>query len=237
MTTSPSTLPARKKAIVLLSGGLDSTVALWWAKEHGYEAIALTLSYHLRADRERDAARSIARRAGVSRHLEIDVGFLQEAGDLGLTISDSGEQSANARPGANGAPNGEPTYIPARNVIFYGIASYYAEILGAEAIIGGHTKGDGALFPDARPKFFDAMNVALSLGTEVGQEGKLEVVQPLISLDKAAVVRLGNTLGAPMGATWSCHGTGERPCGECRGCTTRAKGFRQSGLVDTPLEP
>ncbi|MBI4392783.1 MAG: 7-cyano-7-deazaguanine synthase [Euryarchaeota archaeon] len=237
MNAMASTRPARKKAIVLLSGGLDSAVALWWAKDQGYDPIALTLSYHSRANRERDAARSVARRAGGYRHLEIDVGFLREAGDLGPTVSGKRDKTQHGAQGQGGVTNGEPTYIPARNVIFYGIASYYAEVLGAQAIIGGHTKGDGALFPDAGAKFFDALNVALSLGTEVGKEGKLEIMQPLISLDKAGVVRLGESLGAPMGATWSCHGTGERPCGECRGCTTRARGFQESGLVDRPLEP
>lgn len=214
-----------RRSVLLLSGGLDSAVALWWARREGLETVALTLGYNNRAERERDAARKIARAGGVARHVEADVGFLKESGDL------RGE-SAGTRLERSDT---EGTYIPARNTIFYGIAAYYAEIAGAEAIVGGHTREDGALFPDASAKFFEALNTTLELGTEVGRAGRLRIVQPLIALDKAGVVRLGSELGVPMHLTWSCHGTAATPCGTCRGCMARAKGFAEAGVPDPAL--
>lgn len=193
------------RALVLLSGGIDSAVALWWARRRFREVRALTFHIAYRAGPERRAARRIARAAGV-RLEEIAVPFLRESHDP-------------ARPRG---------YIPARNLVFYSIALARAEASGAGAVAGGHTRDDASRFPDAGRSFF--LNLE-SLAASGGYP-RVRILTPLARLDKAGAVRLGLGLGVPLRLTWSCYGRGPRPCGKCPACRERSAAFERCGVKD-----
>ncbi|MFA5862237.1 MAG: 7-cyano-7-deazaguanine synthase [Candidatus Thermoplasmatota archaeon] len=200
------------RALVLLSGGLDSAVALWWAQRAGHDIVPLTYRYKGRPVREARAARDLADRAGL--HLiEADLPFLAEPADAPLVH----ERSRVARD----APRG---YIPARNAIFYATAAYYAELLACDIIVGGHHAEDAARFPDATPSFFERFERIVQDGLWSPDEGPPHgpsLVMPLIALTKLEVVALGRELGVPMALAWSCYEDGEAPCGACPSCTER----------------
>lgn len=195
-----------RRALVLVSGGLDSTIALWWAADAGYEPVALTVHYPGRPRGEVRAARSvIAASRAVEAH-EIELPFLREAADI-----DAARFA--------GAPAG---YIPFRNALLYSVASFHAQALGCCVIVGGHNAEDAALYPDASSAFFDDLQGVLDRGAWRG--GPIVVpklVMPLIGLDRDEVLALGERLGAPVGSTWSCYEDGEIPCGTCPACMRR----------------
>lgn len=206
------------RSVVLLSGGLDSAVALFWALKKGYDVQSLTFDYFLRSRKEIQACKKIARFASVD-NIVIRLEFLKE-------IEDSKKETLN--PLLRNAPS---AYIPSRNIIFYGIAASVAEIMDAKYIVGGHNKNDVESFPDSSQEFFDRFNEAASVGRLSGHRtGK--VILPLARMDKSEVVKLGNRLRVPFEMTWSCYTSNREPCGRCHSCLLRRKAFSEAGIED-----
>jgi 7-cyano-7-deazaguanine synthase len=198
------------KAIVLVSGGIDSTIALWWVMRKDWEPIPLTFDYFARAKAEKSATRLILRKAGIEHFIEVPLESVKEVHDLA--------KEGRVPRTLKDAPEG---YIPARNMIFYSIAAYYAEVFGAEFIVGGHNKGDPEEFPDSNPSFFRQMNGLLKMGLWSYRQKAVKILTPLRYKTKPDVVRLGLRLGAPLGLTWSCRFDAKKPCGKCSSCIER----------------
>jgi 7-cyano-7-deazaguanine synthase len=222
---------AASRAIVLLSGGLDSSTALALAVEQGFIPYALSFRYGQRHERELAAAQAIGRHFGCVAHKIID---LDLAAFGGSALTDSAIDLPLDRDElllANGVP---VTYVPARNLIFLSIATAYAEVTGADDLFLGITAIDYSGYPDCRPEFLDAFAKAARLATKVGTEGgrTLRFHAPLIALTKAEIVREGTRLGVPWELTWSCYAGGEAACGRCDSCQLRLKGFAEAGLRD-----
>jgi len=218
-------------AVVILSGGLDSTTALYWAKRHFREIRAITFAYGQRHALEVEMAKITAKRAGVSEHLiyEID---LSKIGASALTDSslDIPEPKSVEEIKERGIPI---TYVPFRNGIFISIAAAYAESRGTTHLVGGWNAVDYSGYPDCRPEFLRAMEEALNLGTKLGAEGKSwKIHAPLINLTKGEIIKLGLELGADYSYSISCYRGGEVPCGKCDSCLLRAKGWEEVGEED-----
>jgi 7-cyano-7-deazaguanine synthase len=212
-------------AIVLLSGGIDSTTALYWALRQGFTVGAITYNYHRRPSRELEAARKIAYHAGVNC-LEIELPFLQTAADIVR------ENSATFK-GVE-VPEG---YIPSRNLIFYAIAAYYAEIHCANYIVGGHLQTDSIGFPDASPTFFLAIERLINssrLDNE-SNDPRVRLLMPFLQRSKTDVVKMASELELPLELTWSCYYDRDDQCRECVSCLERADAFAEAGLID-PLK-
>jgi 7-cyano-7-deazaguanine synthase len=212
-------LPA--KSLVLLSGGLDSAVALYWALDQRYEVETITFDYFHRSRREIQACSEIAKFSH-SPNRKIGLGFLKE-------IDDSKKETLNP-----GLANAQSAYIPSRNLIFYGIASSLAEIRDARYVIGGHNKDDSQNFPDSTQSFFNLFNKTASRG-RITKKRTGEVVLPLAKLRKSEVLLLGDRLKVPFELTWSCYKSGTRPCGKCLSCKLRSESFEKAGLQDPLL--
>lgn len=221
---------AKKRiAVVLLSGGLDSTTALYWAKREYSSVVALSIRYGQRHVKELNAARAVARAAKVRLH-EVAIS-LPWLGGSSLTNSSLRIPDVPLKKiGQGGIPS---TYVPGRNTIFLSLAVSLADAVGAEAIVIGANALDYSGYPDCRPPFINAFGVVAKRGTKRGSEGKpLKILAPLLRLDKKGVVRLAQKVGAPLSLTWSCYTGGARQCGKCDSCKLRAKGFREAGLLD-----
>ena len=220
------------RAVVLLSGGLDSYTAAAIAKDQRFVICALTIDYGQRHAREVAAARAIARTLAVERHVELAID-LRAFGGSSLTSNDPVPHGRNID--ANGIPS---TYVPARNTIFLSLALGWAETLDARDIVIGVNALDYSGYPDCRPEFIAAFERAADLGTRAGVEGgRFRVHTPLIAMSKAEIIRRGNTLGLDYGLTHSCYDPRPdgRPCGTCDSCVLRAKGFREAGMPDPLL--
>jgi len=226
------------RAVVLLSGGLDSATAAALARREGWTVYALTVRYGQVHSCEIDAARRVASALGVERHVELDID-LQAFG--GSSLLGDGEI-----PKDRALEHGEPadrgaipsTYVPARNTILLSLAMAWAEVLGAERLVIGVNAMDYSGYPDCRPEFIAAFDYLSSLATRVGVEGQpVRIWAPLQDLSKAAIIRLGQELGVDYGLTHSCYDPGPdgRPCGRCDSCRLRAKGFHEAGLADPLL--
>ena len=218
-------------AVVLLSGGLDSTVCLALAMAEGPPVTALTVDYGQRHRVELDRARQVAAALG-AEHVVMGLDLSSWGGsaltDAAIPVPDAGE-SSDAIPS---------TYVPARNLIFCALACGLAEARGADLVYLGVNALDYSGYPDCRPEFVRAFQDAANLGLKRGVEGRpVRFRTPLIDLTKAQIVRLGAELCAPLGLTWSCYRGGPRPCGSCEACALRAKGFADAGLVDAGLGP
>jgi 7-cyano-7-deazaguanine synthase len=212
------------RAVVLLSGGIDSAVCLWWLRPRAWEVHALTFNYPPAGHRrEMEAARAIAESYGVTQHLEVELPFLRELGYLRLGPDHPLRGVADRAP---------PTYIPNRNMIFYSIAAHIAETLGARWIIGGHIREDANHFPDSAPAYLRRLNRLLAEGLIRAGGPPVRIVTPLARLEKKGVVELGSRLGVPFHLTWSCYGDGEKHCGRCLSCRARRAAFEALGLVD-----
>ena len=218
-----------KTAVVLLSGGLDSTTSLYWAKTKGYRIVALSIRYGQRHDRELKSARAVARAASVPLH-EVSVTLPWLSGSSLTNKNIRLPDMPLAKIGQGGVPS---TYVPGRNTIFLSLAVSLADAVGAEAIVIGANALDYSGYPDCRPPFIGAFSKVAKLGTKRGSEGKaLKIFAPLLRLDKKGVVRLAEKVGAPLNLTWSCYAGGTRQCGHCDSCKLRAKGFREAGRTD-----
>lgn len=221
-----------KKAIVLFSGGLDSTTCLYWALAHGYECEALTVSYGQRHDREVLAAQMIARNLGVKLHLiTLNLPWLVSSSlvDKNQSIPDVALENIPNE----GIPS---TYVPGRNLMFLSIAGSLLDSVGANAIIAGPNAIDFSGYPDCTPAFFKAAADALNRGTKMGVTEGIEVLAPLMRLSKTQIVQLAAKLKVPFELTWSCYAGGQKPCGHCDSCKLRAKGFAEAGVRDTSLD-
>lgn len=219
-----------KKAVVLLSGGLDSTTALFWARKQGYAVEALSVHYGQRHERELRAARRVARRAKAPLYeLRVALPWLAEASSL----VDKKKRLPDVPLEKIGRGGGVPsTYVPGRNTIFLALAASLADARGAQAIVIGANALDYSGYPDCRPEYLRAFEQAARRGTRVGG---LKILAPLLRLTKKQIVQLGEKVGAPLGETWSCYAGGTRPCGKCDSCKLRAKGFAEAGFADPAL--
>jgi len=220
------------RAVVLLSGGLDSYTAAAIAKRQRFTLFALTIHYGQRHAREIEAARAVARALGIERHLEMDLD-LRAIGGSSLTTDEAVPRGRE--PDAPGIPS---TYVPARNTIFLSLALGWAEVLGAHDVVIGVNALDYSGYPDCRPEFVAAFERVANLGTRAGVEGaRFRIHTPLISLGKADIIRRGTELGLDYGLTHSCYDpqADGRPCGACDSCRLRAKGFREAGVPDPLL--
>jgi 7-cyano-7-deazaguanine synthase len=225
-------------AVVLLSGGLDSTTVLAIARSEGFDVHALTFSYGQRHSAEIDAARKIARNAGVVRHhlVEIDLTLF---GGSALTADIPVPKDRDLGPSSPTAKEIPVTYVPARNTIFLSYALALAEVVEAANIFIGVNALDYSGYPDCRPEYIQAFERMANLATRSGVEGHTRVTirTPLISLTKAAIIKLGASLGVDYSATTSCYDPGVHgeACGRCDACQLRLKGFSEAGLED-PIE-
>jgi 7-cyano-7-deazaguanine synthase len=217
------------RAVVLLSGGLDSYTAAASARAQGYELFALTIRYGQTHVTEIEAARRVAASLGVTRHLELDVNL---AAFGGSSLVGDGAIPTDRALDATDIPS---TYVPARNTIFLSLALGWAEVLGAEAIVIGVNALDYSGYPDCRPEYIEAFERLATLATRAGVEGRpFQVLAPLQHMTKADIIRLGVTLGLDYELTHSCYAPRPdgRPCGHCDSCRLRAKGFEEAGIAD-----
>jgi 7-cyano-7-deazaguanine synthase len=218
----------RRKAVVLLSGGLDSAVTLFYAIKKGYECHCLTFDYGQRHIKEISCARMLARRAGAGlKTMKLRLPWRGSSlTDRRLSVP-SGRTAKEIK--AGGIPS---TYVPGRNTIFLSLAVSYAEAIGADTVfIGAHVQ-DSSGYPDCRKGYLQAFNKVVKSGTKRGLEGRLRLEYPLIGKNKAAIIKLGHRLGVPFELTWSCYKGGKKPCGESDSCVLRARGFEEAGLTD-----
>ena len=221
-----------RRAVVLLSGGLDSATALAIAVEQAYEPYALTLRYGQRHEREVDAARRVAKAMRVIRHVVADID-LRAFGGSALTADLEVPKSGRAVADSEEIP---VTYVPARNTIFLSMALAWAEVLRASDIFIGVNAVDYSGYPDCRPEFLDAFERLAALGTKAGVEGRrpFRIHAPLIDLTKAEIIQRGLALGVDYGMTRSCYDPDESDaaCGECDSCRLRLTGFAAAGARD-----
>lgn len=220
-----------KKAVVLLSGGLDSTTVVAMAIADGFSPIGLSFIYGQRHSRELDSARAVAAHYGIKHQLTtLDMSMFDSSltrRDLHIPSGRGFEEMDKEIPS---------TYVPARNLIMLSVAAGLCESVGAERIYIGANAVDYSGYPDCRPEFFQAFEEVLRTGTKAGVNGKpIAVTVPLLKMSKAEIVRQAMVLKAPLHLTWSCYAGGERACGICDSCLLRLKGFQEAGFTD-PLE-
>jgi 7-cyano-7-deazaguanine synthase len=206
---------SKKKAVILLSGGIDSTTALYHAKNEGYQCYALIFDYGQRHQREIESALAVAKRAKIPYQiLKIKLPW------KGSSLLDKSKKIPVRRSGSV-IPS---TYVPARNTIFLSFALSYAEAIGARAVFIGANAIDFSGYPDCRPAFYNAYRKVAREGTKAK---KIKIFTPLIRMTKAQIIRWGKKLGAPLDLTWSCYQGGKKPCGICDSCRLREKGFSE----------
>jgi len=222
------------RAVVLLSGGLDSYTAAAVAKRDGFELFALTVRYGQRHAEEIAASRRVAAAVGVSQHLELDVD-LSRLGGSALTADIDVPKDQPLDAGTIPV-----TYVPARNTVFLSLALGWAEVLGAHDLVIGVNALDYSGYPDCRPEFIRAFETLANLATKAGVEGLTwRVRAPLLDLSKADIVRLGTSLGLDYSLTHSCYDPDPqgRSCGHCDSCRLREAGFREAGVLDPLASP
>jgi len=225
-------METKKKAVILLSGGLDSATVLAIAKAEGYELYALSFSYGQRHAWELEAAKRVAASIGVSQHRVTTID-LRAFGGSALTDDIDVPKGRDAEEMSHGIPI---TYVPARNTIFLSFALAWAEVLGASDIFLGVNALDYSGYPDCRPEFIAAFEKMANLATKAGVEGRqhLRIHTPLIAMTKAQIIATGMKLGVDYGLTSSCYDPGPTgaPCGQCDSCLLRQKGFRENEIED-----
>ena len=230
-----SAIRKTKPAVVLLSGGLDSTTALAIAISEGFAVYALSFRYGQRHALEIDAAARIARAAGVENHQIVDID-LRAFGGSALTSDVAVPKDRDLQKNSPSSNDIPITYVPARNTIFLSYALAFAEVIGAADIFIGVNALDYSGYPDCRPEYIAAFEKMAHLATRAGVEGRTRVAirTPLISLTKAEIIRLGSSLGVDYSKTTSCYdpGAGGEACGRCDACQLRLKGFSEAGLED-----
>ena len=217
------------KAVLLLSGGLDSYTAGALARAEGYELYALTVRYGQVHAREVNAARAVARALDARRHVELDVNL---AAFGGSALVGDGPVPKDRDLFDSQIPS---TYVPARNTIFLSLALGWAEVVGAGAIVIGVNALDYSGYPDCRPEYLESFERLAGLATKAGVEGaRLRILAPLLHLSKAEIIRRGLSLGLDYSQTHSCYDPAPdgRPCGRCDSCRLRARGFAEAGVPD-----
>jgi 7-cyano-7-deazaguanine synthase len=231
-TRSTPQMTSAKKAVVLLSGGLDSTTVLAMVRDQGYQPYALSFRYGQRHSIELDAASEVAAALGTDRHIIADID-LRSFGGSALTAD---IEVPKNRPADEMESDIPVTYVPARNTIFLSFALAWAEVLESSDIFIGVNALDYSGYPDCRPEFIEAYENMANLATKAGVEGrqKLRIHTPLIAMTKAQIILKGIELGVDYGITSSCYSPDDigRPCAECDSCLLRAKGFAEAGIAD-----
>lgn len=226
-------MAARRRAVVLLSGGLDSATALGIARAEGFETHALTVFYGQRHAAEIEAARTVAKMLGAAQHVELSLD-LRRFGGSALTADIDVPKDRPADDMAHGIPI---TYVPARNSIFLAMALGWAEVLQAFDIFVGVNALDYSGYPDCRPEFIAAFESLANVATKAGVEGagRFRIHAPLIDLSKAEIIKRGAALGVDYGVTSSCYdpdSESHAACGRCDSCQLRARGFAEAGVPD-----
>jgi 7-cyano-7-deazaguanine synthase len=221
------------RAVVLLSGGLDSTVTLAHALSQGDEVLPLTIYYGQRHDKELLAAKDVASYYDLKKHImmNLDLSCFSSSALTSMMIEvperDSVETIKDEIP---------VTYVPARNIIFLSIAAGLCECESASRVYIGANAVDYSGYPDCRPEFFKQYQKVLEVGTKTGVEGKpIQIITPIIGKTKGEIIAMGKELGAPLHLTWSCYKGGRKACGQCDSCLLRLKGFKEAGYQD-PIE-
>jgi 7-cyano-7-deazaguanine synthase len=224
-------LSLRRRAVVLLSGGLDSTTTLAIARAEGFDCYAITVDYGQRHRLELDAAGRVASALGACGHVVLEVDLARFGGSA---LTAEVELPRDRDPGA--MTDIPITYVPARNTVFLSLALAWAETLGAEDLFIGVNVLDYSGYPDCRPEYLEAFERMANLATRAGVEGtsRFRIHAPLIGLTKAEIVRRACALDVDLGLTWSCYDPrpGRRPCGACDACVLRRKGFEEAGVAD-----
>jgi 7-cyano-7-deazaguanine synthase len=223
-------LETEMKAVILLSGGLDSSTILYQAKADGCECHAISFDYQQRHRRELRAALFVAQKAGVVKHQVVNFDLRQWGGSA---LTDDGIDLPKERSLDEMSQNIPVTYVPARNTIFLSFALAYSETISAERVYIGVNALDYSGYPDCRPDYIQAMQEVFQLGTKQGREGKpITIIAPLINLKKTEIIQLGNQLGVPWELTWSCYAGADVACGVCDSCRLRLAAFTELGLKD-----
>ncbi|MBD2418684.1 7-cyano-7-deazaguanine synthase QueC [Anabaena cylindrica FACHB-243] len=218
------------KAVILLSGGLDSSTVLYQARADGCECYVISFDYQQRHQRELKSALLIAQAVGVVKHQVVNFDLRQWGGSA---LTDHAIALPQERSLDEMSQNIPVTYVPARNTIFLSFALAYAEAIAAQRVYIGVNALDYSGYPDCRPDYIQAMQEVFRLGTKQGLEGQpINIVAPLINLKKTEIIQLGNQLGVPWELTWSCYAGGEVACGVCDSCRLRLAAFAELGLKD-----
>ena len=218
------------KAVVLLSGGLDSTVTLAYALALGEEVVPVSFRYGQRHFRELEAAKQVVSHYHLKQHVVVDMDLSAYRTNALTSTEVEVPQGRDVRDIGGDIP---PTYVPARNIIFLSVAAGLCESVEADRIYIGANALDYSGYPDCRSEFFQAFEKVLEVGTRRGVEGNpVRVIAPLLRKSKADIVRLGKELEAPLDLTWSCYKGGAKACGQCDSCLLRLKGFKEAGHAD-----
>jgi 7-cyano-7-deazaguanine synthase len=216
-------------AIILMSGGMDSTVCASWAIAQGYEVCALHVHYGQKTQaREAKAFQEICLHLNIKHRLDIDISHLAAIG--GSSLTDSAIEVSKADLNSTVIPS---SYVPFRNANLLAIAVSWAEVIGAKTIIIGAVEEDGSGYPDCRKVFFEAFERMIEYGTKPGTH--ITIQTPLIHMDKASIVKQGIALQSPLHLTWSCYSGNEKACGICDSCALRLRGFAKAEIPD-PIE-
>jgi 7-cyano-7-deazaguanine synthase len=221
------------EAVILLSGGLDSSTVLALAREAGFELVALTFDYGQKHRREIDSSKKIAKHFRVKEHLIVPL-------DLGRFLTSSLTQRSMKVPSGrdraeigSGIPS---TYVPSRNIIFLSIASAIAESRGSREVFIATNAVDFSGYPDCTPEFIESFQRTLDVGTRAGRDGKgIRIEAPILRKSKSEIVKEAVRLKVPLELTWSCYKGGRKACGRCDSCLLRLEGFKAAGVED-PLE-
>lgn len=216
----------KQTAVVMMSGGMDSSVCAAIARQEGYHVAALHVNYGQRTqERELRAFNDVADYFGITQRMIVDIGYLAKIGGSALTDTSIPVSAANLE--SKEIPT---SYVPFRNANILAIATSWAEVLGAGALFIGAVEEDGSGYPDCRAEFFEAFEKMIAVGTK--PETSIRIFTPLIHLSKKEIVLRGTELNAPLHLTWSCYSSGEEACGVCDSCALRLRGFAQAGVVD-----
>jgi 7-cyano-7-deazaguanine synthase len=216
--------------VVLLSGGLDSAVALFIARRRGYDCHCIAFDYGQRHKKELKRAKLLARRAGArSKIVKISLPW------KGSSLIDRKKRLPSNR-SLEEISHGIPTtYVPARNSIFLSFAASFAEAIGAHTIFIGVHFEDSSGYPDCRREYLKLFDKVIKIGTKAGIKNRLKLEFPLVDKTKREIIKMGDRLGVPFELTWSCYKGGRRPCNRCDSCILRAKGFREAKVKDPLL--
>jgi 7-cyano-7-deazaguanine synthase len=217
-----------KKAVCIMSGGMDSTLSAYMMQKQGYEIIAVHFNYDQRTQKkELECFNNICEALHVSQKYSLDIGFFKELGASALT-------DKNIEVPTGGIEEGVPvTYVPFRNGIFLSMAAAIAEKEGAEAIAIGVVEEDSSGYPDCRESYIKSMEQSINLGTK--NETNISILMPLVHLKKSQIVLEARKLNVPLGLTWSCYKNDDKACGVCDSCRLRLNGFKEAGIKD-PIE-
>ncbi|MFH1101413.1 MAG: 7-cyano-7-deazaguanine synthase QueC [Methanobacteriota archaeon] len=219
-----------KKAVVLISGGLDSCVTTFLAREQHYEIYALSFRYGQHHTKELLCAKKIARVANVKEHLIFPVDLYRFGGSSLLTSSSKSIPTRTQNKIGKDIPS---TYVPARNTVFLSLALAYAETRDADTIFIGANAVDYSGYPDCRPEYLQAFEHLANLATKKGVQGKhMKIQAPLLYLTKSEIIKQGMRLQVPFKDTWSCYRGEQKACGRCDSCLLRLKGFQEAGIPD-----